>query len=430
MLNFNFCYPTLLGLKFLIYKNKYLRNNYYVFDVKNDIIDLINKTIVTIPYYRHNYKSLRIKTLSDLKSNIGFIDKELVMTHWEDFQLPGDYTKKTIHGTTGGTSGKPLHLVLPKNRFIFELATMYTMWENVDWKGHTRAVIRNHRLEENKVYKVDWLKKEVIFDGFRTSEEYYNQIYNIIKKNKIRYIHAYPSSAYQFALFLSRSKLDFSFIRAFFCGSEALLPEQKELIQNQLGIAIYHWYGHSEKLVLGGYCKSTELIHIEPTYGYFELVDETGNPVIEVGKIGEIVGTTLHNKFMPLIRYRTGDYAEYAGNYCPYCKRHLPLLKTIYGRWDKNKIYRNDGSYISTTALNLHSELYNKIDGLQYYQEKKGTLEVRIIKGQNFSINDEKLLYQHFQTSFGENNTVYVRYVTSLEKLPNGKFQNLISQIK
>jgi phenylacetate-CoA ligase len=397
----NIFYPTILGLKYLRYRQKRINNNYYRFNPEDELIDIVNQSILNVPYYIKKYNNSKINSFKDFLTIIDFIDKDIVMDNWEDFLLPGDHKRKIITGTTGGTSGKPLKLVLPKDRYVFELATMYSMWENIGWNGQTRAVIRNAHLKESQNFTVNPIKKEFIFDGFRTSDDYYLKIYKTLKKYRINFIHAYPSSAYQFSTFLKKQKIDTSFIRGFFCGSEGLLTEHKDLIQNQLEIKIYHWYGHSEKLILGGYCKHNDLIHIEPTYGYFELIDEEGKRINEIGKIGEIVGTTLHNPYMPLIRYRTGDYAEYAGNYCPHCKRHLHLLKKVYGRWDKNKIYRKDGSFITTTALNLHSSLYDKINGLQYIQKKKGKLVVLIIQGKDFRNEDYVLLKKHYESAFG-----------------------------
>lgn len=424
----NIFFPSLLGFGYFKYKKK-IKKNYFQFAPEQEVIDIVNFAIKNIPYYKNTYQS-PINSLDEFKKKICFINKDIVMDNRDDF-LSDEITKRnTISTTTGGTSGKPLNLILPRNRYIFELATMYLMWKNIGWNGEIRAVIRNHHLPEKNILKVDILKKEVIFDGFNSSDTYYFQIYNTLRKYNIRYIHAYPSSAYQFSLFLFRKKLDVSFLNGFLCGSESLFQEQKDLIENKLGLRIYHWYGHTEKLVLGGYCKESDLIHIEPTYGFFELVDEDGHDIKEKGKIGEIVGTTFHNPYMPLIRYKTGDYAEYAGDYCPYCKRHLPLLKKIYGRREKNKIFRKDNSYITTTALNLHSNIYEKIDGIQYIQEKKGSLIVNIVKNTFFEEEDLKQLYLHFQSSFGPDNEVKINFVNKLEKLPNGKFEILMSKIK
>jgi len=417
----NVFYPDLLGIGYLRYRKHRIQKEYFDFNPEKDLLGIVNNSILEIPFYQAKY-STQISTLDEFNNTVKFIDKDIVMGNWEDFILPGVRGKEIITGTTGGTSGKPLKLVLPKNRYVFELATMYAMWKNVGWHGQTRAVIRNQHLKDNQIFKTNSIKKEIIFDGFRTSQDYYYKVYKILRRHKIGFIHAYPSSAYQFASFLDREKLDVDFIKAFLCGSEALLPEHKELIKQRLGIKIYHWYGHSEKLVLGGYCRGSDLIHMEPTYGYFELIDETGNPVNEIGKTGEIVGTTLHNPYMPLIRYRTGDYAEYAGNYCSECKRQLPLIKNITGRWDVNRIFLNDGTYITITALNLHNDLYSYIEGMQYIQKVKGKLEILLIKGPAYNTEIENRFIDHFHKSFNYKCEFQIKYVSSLEKEPNGKF--------
>lgn len=417
----NCIYPELLGYKFINYKSKHILRHYSSYDATDDLLVIVNNAIENIPYYRRQYIT-RINTLGEFESIINFIDKEIIMSHWDDFVLPDVRKKDIVTGTTGGTSGKPLKLVLPKNRYVFELSTMYSMWKNVGWTGQIRAVIRNDQLKSGQNYRVNFLKKEVIFDGFRTTRDYYFEIYRILKKFDVGYIHAYPSSAFQFAAFMEREKLDVSFIKAFLCGSEALLPEHKELIKKRLGINLYHWYGHSEKLVLGGYCANSDWIHIEPTYGYFELIDEDGKVITEIGKRGEIVGTTLHNPYMPLIRYRTGDYAEYAGDYCNECKRHLPLIKKITGRWDINRIYLNDGNYVSITALNLHNDLYSFIEGMQYIQKEKGKLEILIIRRKGYNDLIEKRFKEHFAVSFNNKCDFTIKYTSALDKEPNGKF--------
>ncbi len=175
--------------------------------------------------------------------------------------------------------------------------------------------------------------------------------------------------------------------------------------------------------------KKTNDYHVEPTYGYFELIDEAGNPVTKIGQVGEIVGTSFHNLGMPLIRYRTGDFAEYVSNYCPACNRHVPIIRNIKGRWSGDKIYNLDGTFITTTALNLHSDLHTVINGLQYIQETKGHLDVLIIKSNEFKPQHEMALYDHLRTKLKADTVVNIQYVDRLRRMPNGKFVHLISSV-
>jgi len=352
------------GSGYICYLQNRLIHHYQNFDNTAELLNIVNQAITSVPYYRERYGE-QIKNIADFQTQIGFIDKTDIMNNFTSF-LSNNIDKSQYNEvTTGGTSGKPLKLLVPNNRHIFELSTMHTMWQTTGWNHHTRAVIRNHKLPNGKDYQINPVTKEFIFDNFRLNEDYLHKIYTIIQKNKISYIHAYPSAAFQFACFLKDNKLDKGSIKAFFSGSENIFDYQADLIENKLGIRFYNWYGHSEKLVLGGYCQHSRNYHIEPTYGYFELIDENWQPVTTPGQIGEIVGTTLQNPGMPLIRYRTGDFAEFVGSECHHCGRKLPIIKNITGRWNGEKIYNSDGSFVTTTALNLHDDLYAVINGLQ-----------------------------------------------------------------
>jgi phenylacetate-CoA ligase len=284
-------------------------------------------------------------------------------------------------------------------------------------------------LPEETNYYINPLVREIIFDGFRLNDAYFDIIYKTIKRFNVSFIHTYPSTAREFSTFLQNNRLDTSPIKAYLAGSEQVFEHQLELMENRLGIRLYNWYGHSEKLILPRYCGKSKLYHVEPTYGYFELVDSEGNVIKEPGKTGEMVGTSFHNPGMPLIRYRTGDYAEYVGPGCPVCGKTVPVIQEIHGRWAGDKIYGADGAFVTTTALNLHSDLYTVINGLQYIQDKKGELDVLVIKGPGYLPRHEKGLYQHFQRRLSAGTKVWIRYVDHLIRQPNGKFLLLVSKV-
>lgn len=417
----NFLYPYNLGIRFVKYK-RFFSRNWTEFDNCTLLLKMANYAIKNIPFYKRNNTNEYINSIEDFKQKVSLINKDIIMANWHDFVLPNYPRCKVREGTTGGTSGKPLRLLTPRNRYIVEQNTMNALWENIGWKGHIRGVIRNAHLGSTEIYQVNPLKKEIIFDGFRTDMSYYEKVYNVLKKLNIQYIHAYPSSAYQFSLFLKKTKKPVGFIKGFLCGSESLTSLQEKIIKDELGIPVYNWYGHSEKLILGGPCKGNDAIHIEPSYGFFELVDKKGNEIEKVGQIGEIVGTSLHNMYMPFMRYMTGDFAEYAGSYCPFCKRKVKLIRNIQGRRDINKIYLKEDTYVSITALNLHSDLYNFIEGMQYVQLKKGELKIYLIKGENYHSKIEDKLKEHFLKALLNKCDFEFIYTNKIENEPNGKF--------
>jgi len=401
------------------------------------LFTFVNKAINEVPYYSECLNGVKINSLEDFVSKIPLIDKDIVLENFENFINPKLDLSKYDHGTTGGTSGKPLKLIMPPERYIVELATMHYLWSTAGYDFDVRAVIRNHKLIDNETFTINPLTKEVIFDGFRLNNEYFETIYTILKKQNIKFVHCYPSTAYTFAKFLVETQKDTSFLKAFLCGSENVVDYQKKFIEDNLPISFFSFYGHSEKLVLGGYINSTQKKNekqgyfFEPSYGYYELLDKNGNVINEPDILGEIVGTSLNNPGMPLIRYRTGDYASYktmdglADGY----GRNMPVIGAIQGRWGGEKIYNLDGSFVSTTAMNLHSDLYERINGIQYIQKKMGQIEILIIKGNNYKEEDEQTLYHHFEAKLNSDMNIVITYVDKLIRKPNGKFLQLLSDV-
>ena len=204
-----------------------------------------------------------------------------------------------------------------------------------------------------------------------------------------------------------------------------MTAEQRHFVEQELCIPIYSSYGHSEKLIMAGSTPNHATEYsIEEAYGYCELLNDENQIINDIGIAGELVGTTFTNRYFPLIRYKTGDYSEYT-QYTHKERR----IGTVQGHWDKSIIYRADGGYTSMAALNLHGEIYEHIDGLQYLQERKGQLVVTIIPNKKFTSTDESYLYNHFRNAMGDGGIVEIRKVKNLIFQENGKFLPLLSKV-
>ena len=415
-----------------VYGGTYKRilQNMEITNPEIQLFDTVNNAIKNVPYYRSRYKGLHINSIADFENNIEFIDKNEVMNHWDEFLIDGINMNECVSGTTGGTSGRPLKLILPQNRYAHSLAFWHKELKWFGWNYDARAVIRNHHLPTERGYMINPVLKEFIFDAFRMSPDYAKYVHSILKKYNIKYIHAYPSGAYQFLKLCHAQNLDLSFIKLCILSSEGVTEEQRYFIENELGIKIYSFYNHSEKLVMAGNCPNSKFYHIEENYGYCELIDSNSRVIKECGKLGEIVGTTFINKYMPLIRYKTGDYSSYVNNGCAIHGNSLRYLDTVQGRWDKSLIYKSDGSTTTTTALNLHGKIYEHIDGLQYIQESAGELVVLIIPNNKYNEQDTEILYSHIRKALGDNSKIHIKFVDKLIYQQNGKFLPLISKIK
>ncbi len=387
------------------------------------LLRIINYAIKHVPYYKNKYGNLQISSREEFFQKIHFIDKDEVMNNWTDFISDEIKWDKVVIGTTGGTSGKSLKLVIPKNRFAHELCYIHTIWKRFGWNYDIRAVIRNHSLPSNRDYMINPFTKELIFDAFRMDEKYVLKIVDILNKMNVRFVHAYPSAFYQFLKICHQAHIATLPIKVLFATSEKVTDFQRAYISH-FNIEICSFYGHSEKLVLAGDTFNGNGYKIEESYGLFELVDEEGQIINNIGLRGEIVGTTFTNYYFPLIRYKTGDYSQYQS------LGDVRIIPSVEGRWNLSLIYKNDGTTTSTTALNLHGIFYEHIDGLQYIQEKKGFLMVLIIKNGSYTKLDEDFILRHIGKAMGGVEYVTIQYVDKLIFQPNGKFLPFIQRCK
>ena len=389
-------------------------------------LDLMNRFLTNTPFYSN--QNLTINSFQDFQM-LSTIDKQIVQDHFEAF-LSSEYVADNyVEGTTGGTTGKPMRILMPKGRYGFELPVVHSFWNTFGWNFDARGVIRNHQLDQKEKYRINPFTKEVIFDAFRQDDDYIRFTHQLLKRKNIRFVQAYPSSAYQFCKRCKELGLDLSFISAFFTSSEPVHAFQKAFVSTELGIPLFNFYGHSEKLMIAATCGTTDYYHFEPSYGLAELLDEEGNPITEAGTRGELVGSTFNNPGMPLLRYRTGDSAELVGFSCPNCGKKALVVKNIIGHYNDNLVYKTQG-YTTTTALNLHSELYETIDGLQYIQESPGKLTVCIKPNEKFDSSAKESFISHFKHAMGDDAEIELMEVSSFRSLANGKYPLLISQLK
>ena len=124
-------------------------------------------------------------------------------------------------------------------------------------------------------------------------------------------------------------------------GAEPHSEEQRQRIENMLGVKAYNSFGMSEMCGpgVGFECKEQNGLHFWEDYYIVEIVDpETLEPVPD-GEIGELILTSINREAMPLLRYRTRDLTRVLGRGCP-CGRNHVRLDRMKGRSDDMMVLR------------------------------------------------------------------------------------------
>jgi len=300
------------------------------------------------------------------------------------------------------------------------------MWRQWDWAGfkygRRMAVIRGHRVKEG-IWHYDPIDKNLFINAYNLSPKSLTLIVEKLRSFKPVAITAYPSTMALLALHMkAEGEAPIDSVRVLLCGSENIYPDQKELIQEVFRARVYSWYGHGESCCLAGYCDKSDYYHVYPEYGYTELIDHLGNILPrEEGRRGEIVGTSLINNAMPLIRYRTGDIAVMGPPEC-ICGRRYPLWEKVEGR-KQEYIITADGRPISLTSLvfGQHWHAFSHIKQLQIEQNQPGSIILRLASTPAFNKEDEEEIREKVAACVQSGLTISFDYVDLIEPTARGK---------
>ncbi len=354
-------------------------------------LDKLRETLSRIyeesPYYKtlfdaHEFTPGNFDCLTQI-ATLPLSDKHTVMDNAESISVQSRIGKSD-YIATGGSSGEPMWFYIDNDRSSMEYAHLIEAWSRVGYRlGDVQACFRGLRIHEkmNGMYRsFDPLLNRHYYSNFHMGEESLEKYFSHMGQLGPFYLHTYPSSLNILARFLeAQPNLVPTNVKGLLVGSENIYPEQREFASRMFEAPYLSWYGHSEKLVFAAECEHSTDYHVSPVYGYCELVDEDGQTVTEIGAEGEIVGTGFINKVMPFVRYRTGDFAEYAGDECAHCGRRGLMLRNIRGHNTLEMLVACDRTLIPWSAINMHDDTLAGVRQFQFSQSTPGQATLRLV---------------------------------------------------
>lgn len=148
-------------------------------------------------------------------------------------------------------------------------------------------------------------------------------------------------------------------------GAEPWTEEMRREIEERLGIKAYDIYGLSEIMgpSIAQECECQNGLHIWEDNFIPEIIDVETEEVLEDGKLGNLVITTINKQGLPLIRYKTGDICSLSHEKCNCGRTHARLTK-LKGRTDDMLIIRG----VNIFPTQIESALLNFSETSPYYQ--------------------------------------------------------------
>lgn len=419
-----------LGGEFRAYSKELARNEWLPReDLKAMQLEKLQALVLhayqSVPFYQRlfdgvGFKPEHLKRLEDIR-NIPTIGKAELREHFGDLRAANASQYQPEECTTGGSTGEPVRFLLDRKAIVLEKACLRRHWLRSGYRdGEPCANLRGLRIatKPGAYWVTDAGENCLYLSSYHLTSETVGGYVRAFNEFAPTLLNTYASNGAFFAKLITESKLESVSPRSIVTSSETLYPFQREWMEELFKAKVWDWYGLTELVGNASECELHNGYHISMEQGYFEALCKDDRPA-EEGEIGEIVATGLHNFSMPLIRYRTGDMAEFTNESCP-CGRGLDLVRQIKGR-ALEYIETPSGARMTVTALNVHGGTWRNVRQFQYVQKAPDRVLLRVIKGDQYSEADEKRILAQMGERFGDEIKVGMEYVREIPKTIRGK---------
>ncbi|HJQ22550.1 MAG TPA: phenylacetate--CoA ligase family protein [Blastocatellia bacterium] len=386
-----------------------------------------------VPYYKRLFRALgfdpeRVREIADLRV-LPLLDKETVRANLNDLLADNISPRRMLYFTTGGSTGTPFGVYNLRDAGGRERAFMLKQWQRVGFRaGDRRAMLRGWSVRNRRHWRYEASERAFIFSNFHMTPDNVAEYARVMRAERLLYLHSYPSAVIDFARQLEHLGHEPPRFKVILASSENLYPGQREFIESFYGARLFSWYGHTEDLILAGECEVSHHYHIFPEYGVAEVLKEDGTAAERQGEMGELVGTTIDNYAMPLVRYRTEDWAVIGPPQCE-CGRSYKLLEATRGRWHQEMLVGRLGNLISITALNVHSDVFDRVQQVQFYQRERGKVELRIRRRDGYGERDSRRILAALAEKIGDTMEVELKFTDAIPLVASGKFRFLIQEL-
>jgi phenylacetate-CoA ligase len=392
---------------------------------------LIQHAYENVPYYRRIFDERGLRpsdvTCVDDLVKLPILTKAMVKANAADLKAKGVDPSACEEVHTSGSSGVPMAFLADDGMMSAETAFIMRAFESHGSRLYQDKSVwlRSYVPKEGEpLCRYEPQRRLMYLSAYHLSERVLKQYVDLMEDFGSDLLVGYPSSLYAFALLLKKARMRPPRFKVAHAGSECLLPEWKSRTEEVLGCPVKDHYGMAEMVSLFHRCSESDLYHENIEYGVTEIVD------VKDG-VGEVVGTSLRNYAMPLIRYRMGDRARlHDGIQKCSCGRGLPLRVSAFeGRAD-DIIQTPDRRYLP--GVNFYTLMY-KTPGVGMFrivQHSLEKIEVQVVPGAGFTPRSEARLTEGMKERVGDGMEVKVSVLNEIKRnASTGKFKTIESRI-
>jgi len=429
-----------LAMQFQLEQTQYWPPEQLLEQQLRQLRELLVHAAATVPYYRERFAAVGLDPAS-INSATAF-QRVPILTR-SAIQDAGAALHSTTlpseHGElnevcTSGSTGRPIRTYgTAVTRFFWAAFTLREhLWQQRDL-GAKLATIRTEGNDTGpdghsatswgEATEHCYVTGPAVMLGLRTPVDV--QAHWLVRHDP-KYLLTHPTNLRALTEYCREHGLRLPKLRQVRSFGEMLSDDVRQSCREVWNVSISDVYSAQEIGYIALQCPRHEHYHVQSEGVYLEVLDAQDQPCAP-GEIGRIVVTTLHNFAAPLIRYEIGDYAEVGGP-CD-CGRTLPVLKRIMGR-QRNMLTLPDGRQLWPSFPAAQWSKIAPIRQLQLVQQDLQTIEARIVTLAPFTAEQETRLRAFLQERFDYPFTIVLTFLEEIERAPNSKFEDFVSNVE
>lgn len=292
------------------------------------LVEMVEFAGQHVPYYRDLFASIsfdvdKLRADPAYFNDIPYLTKDIIREQG-DRLLRQDREGLRVHANkTGGSTGTSAYVFYDQEAADWSSAVNRESRRrigNAEWRSELHFASkfpetfpwRDRMREAVKCLAMN--RYNVFFSSFDTVE--LESIWRQIKSARPHLVHGHPSTMEQLALYVQRTYGPQRTFAVFESSGELLDPQQRETIRTAFNCDVIDRYGLAEAGVV-----AYQIFPAQSAMRFYEFFawpeirsdsDIDLVPTTPDGSVGELVITPLMNRMMPMLRYRTGDWAELA----------------------------------------------------------------------------------------------------------------------
>jgi phenylacetate-CoA ligase len=396
-----------------------------------DRLKHIARAASTTEYYGRLFRKCgfdpeNIADLRDLE-RLPILEKDDLRQHWREMRVPR-FRNSVVTRRSSGTTGEPVRFLQPRRMAYSQgFAMLYQFYA---WFGFSplerRATMAGRYLgrKHGGVVLRNVMEHQLLLGVHSLSETSARRYVAAIDRFRPAMLQAHPSALLRLKEICDELELpapDVSLVS--YTGETLTGLERASLGEWLRGAVIFGTYGSGENVVASSECPALTGFHVHPSVGICELIPEGG--------MHEVIGTSLLNDAMPLIRYRTGDIAERVSSEPCACGVKWPRLEGIWGRRD-DVIVSADGTPIAPvvirTGIAASGEMRAPYSLIQHPDAGSFTLQIYGDPEDGRAGNTD-VVVRYLEATLGPGTTIRVEYVPRTHLLNGrGKHRTIIKE--